>query len=122
MPSLLHLPAPIVACALLAVCASFACSSGGSFDKEAWQDWECCRDLTRADMVDDLSERLIGLTRDEVIDMLGPPEVADMSNFYGCGNCLIYRLGLERGIIRIDPDHLIVRLNQDDIVVGVQVN
>ena len=65
-------------------------------------------------MVDDLlsSGRLDGLTRKQVVDLLGPP--ADQNFPAGAQSCDIhYYLGPERGFIRIDSEWLFITFGDD---------
>ncbi len=82
-----------------------------SFDPAAWQAAQPDQS-TRAEMAADLvrSERLIGLTRAEVIALLGPPTAT--ANFepwdlaYALGPCLDCYMP-------IDPAWLVIRLTDD---------
>ena len=104
-----------------------ACGGGAQvsgeipFDQEAWHNWSCCEDLTRYRMHNSLERRLPGASRADVIALLGPSEDDEVRE-WGCleGDCLVYALGLEPGIIRIDPNHLVVRL-RDGVVTVVEV-
>lgn len=64
-------------------------------------------------MVDDLlaSGRLIGLTREEVVELLGPPEEPGFP--LGAVDCdVFYHLGPERGFLSIDSEWLFLALDQ----------
>src|ERR1700679_1368054 len=72
-------------------------------------------------MVDDLmaSKRLPGMTKSEVVDLLGPPD--HKTDFVGKRQRSIeatfsYYLGPERGFIRIDSETLILEFDIDDKV------
>ena len=72
-------------------------------------------------MADDLmaSSRLLGMTKSQVIDLLGPPD--QKSDFIGnrqrfIGATFSYYLGPERGFIRIDSEALILEFDADDKV------
>ena len=65
-------------------------------------------------MVDDLirSDRLIDLTSNEVVNLLGPPHSKSFPA--GAAQCDIhYYLGPERGFIRIDSEWLFLKLGPD---------
>jgi len=90
------------------------------FDAEQWRAAEPGfshgnTDPLRLRMVDDLleSERLLARTRDEVVELLGPPDD------YGQRPApeLNYHLRPERGFIRIDSEHLRIRLNDQERVI-----
>ena len=67
---------------------------------------------TRLRMIDDLirSKKLEGRTESEVIRLLGSP---DNRNLF---NDLVYHLGPERGVIRIDSESLLIRLDKNNTV------
>jgi hypothetical protein len=69
---------------------------------------------TRLRMVDDLlkSERLIGATRQQVEDLLGPPDKTEYFRDW----TMVYWLGPERGAFRIDSEWLGIRLSQSGVV------
>lgn len=84
-----------------------------NFDAELWRNQEKVERDTmwppRLCMVDDLmsSGRLDGLTRKQVVELLGPPH--DKSFPAGAKNADIhYYLGPERGYIRIDSEWLLI--------------
>jgi hypothetical protein len=82
------------------------------FEPVAWQrNFEAASMWpARLTMVDDLlaSHRLQGLHREEVIRLLGPPDRG--TTFPGWH--MVYLLGPERGLIRIDSEWLVIRLNE----------
>jgi hypothetical protein len=82
-----------------------------SFDPAAWRGVERDDDEARLQMIGSLlrSGRLRGLTRSEVVALLGSPDGGGYFGHYD----LVYRLGPERGIIRIDSEWLVVRLGRD---------
>ena len=66
----------------------------------------------RLRMVDDLmsTRRLDGLTKDQVLELLGKPE--DKGFPAGAASCDIhYYLGPERGVLRIDSEWLFITLD-----------
>ena len=88
------------------------------FDAELWRNQENVdRDIMwppRLCMVDNLmsSGRLDGLTRDEVVQLLGLPH--DKSFPFGAKHCDIhYYLGPDRGFFRIDSEWLFVTFGDD---------
>ena len=82
------------------------------FDAEVWSDWSCCDSTARYEMVSDIQRRLAGMSEAEAVSMLGPSEAReeDLHFFMGCGRRLVYKLGLEPGWLRLDPNHLVVRI------------
>lgn len=82
------------------------------FDEELWKQYRISTDVydghVRLHMIDHLvwSGRLDGLTRDEVLALLGPPE--DRSSY--SDRDLVYPLGPSRGLFRgIDWEWLVIR-------------
>lgn len=73
----------------------------------------------RLRMVDDLiaDKRLDGLTRGEVESMLGPGDRTDKWQEWH----LIYHLGPERGLIRIDTEWLVIRFGTLDRVTEYRI-
>jgi outer membrane protein assembly factor BamE (lipoprotein component of BamABCDE complex) len=68
-------------------------------------------------MVDDLmsSGRLDGLSRDQVIALLGPPHLKDFpGEAWQCD--IHYFLGPERGFFRIDSEWLFITFDKDEKV------
>lgn len=93
-----------------------------AFDRQVWSNWSCCNDTARFEMVGAIKVLTRGMAVDEAIRLLGPSEVAekDLHLFGNCGECLVYRLGLEPGIIRIDPNHLVL-LVKEGLIASVLV-
>ena len=83
-----------------------------SFDAAAWRRVQRSDDATRLQMVDWLfwTKRLDGLTRPQVLALLGTPDGGD---YFREPNNLVYWLGPERGIIRIDSEWLVVSFGAD---------
>lgn len=77
------------------------------FDSTIWKAQDQSRDAeawpVRLCMADDLlaGGRWKGLTRNQVIDLLGPPD-SELPHFFS------YYLGPERGFIRIDSETLVI--------------
>jgi hypothetical protein len=69
---------------------------------------------TRLRMADDLvqTRRLMGKSRAEVVDMLGP---RDNTTYYRDWD-MVYHLGPERGPVGIDSEWLVIRLDHADRV------
>ena len=94
-----------------------------AFDAKAWRsrsadaghDWP-----TRLRMVDSLMDRrlLDGLTRAQVVELLGPAD--DTSKWRDWD--LVYHLGPERrALIRIDSEWLVIRLDSRGAVAGYRI-
>ena len=88
------------------------------FDAELWRNQEQVEHNTmwppRLCMVDNLmsSGKLKGLTRSQVVQLLGPPHDKNFPG--GAMNCDIhYYLGPERGFIRIDSEWLFITLGDN---------
>lgn len=73
----------------------------------------------RLTMVDDLigSGELDGLSRDQVVALLGPPELGETDE----GNQYIYWLGPERGYLRIDSEWIAIDFGDDGKVKGYEL-
>jgi hypothetical protein len=67
-------------------------------------------------MIDDFlnDHHLLGMKKDEVFVLLGSPDIRDNRN-------LLYDLGSERGLIRIDREQLVVQLNEDNLVINYKI-
>ncbi len=91
------------------------------FDAQLWRDEEHPEVNSmwppRLCMVDDLlsSERLEGLPREQVLELLGPPLEVDLPLGAATGD-VTYFLGPERGLIRIDSEWLTISFSGDDLV------
>ena len=70
-------------------------------------------------MVDDLLERyeLRGMTRAEVVALIGEPPKSDFFRSYD----LVYWLGPERGLIGIDSEWLVMKLDANRRVTSVEL-
>lgn len=79
-----------------------------SFDAQLWRESTRYGDTARVEMVDSLigSGRLDGLTRSQVLDLLGPPSTDGYFREWD----LVYRLGDERGLFAIDSEWLVIRI------------
>ena len=89
-----------------------------AFDAEAWRSQESVEYdemwPPRLCMVDDLmaSGRLDGLTRNQVLKLLGPPEDKGFPG-QAADYDIHYYLGPERGFLRIDSEWLFISLGDD---------
>ena len=92
-----------------------------SFNSSAWQDSArvFSQDPVRIRMVGDLLKRhsLDEMTRAEVVALLGEPD--DTPYFRDWD--MVYWLGPERGLISIDSEWLVLRLDEHQQVVGHRV-
>jgi hypothetical protein len=93
-----------------------------AFDPAGWRDRSLDADPlwpTRLRMVDDLiaKKRLDGLTRREVEALLGPGDRTDKWQDWH----LVYHVGPERGLVRIDSEWLVVRLDPSDRVAEYRI-
>jgi hypothetical protein len=63
---------------------------------------------TRLRMIEDLLDRdlLVGRDRDDILQLLGPPDGGDVGDAE-----LVYWLGPERGLFRIDSERLLLDLD-----------
>jgi outer membrane protein assembly factor BamE (lipoprotein component of BamABCDE complex) len=56
-----------------------------------------------------LTNRLLGMTREQVVALLGPPPA---TNYFSEWD-LVYQLGLQRSFIAIDSEWLVIRLGSN---------
>jgi hypothetical protein len=92
------------------------------FESAAWKEKALDGDArwpTRLRMVDDLLEGgvLAAAKRNEVINLLGPPD--DTSYFREWS--MVYWLGPERGVVRIDSEWLVLRFDESNTVTEVRL-
>ena len=85
-----------------------------TFDPQHWRDRTMDKGVmwpTRLRMADDLVRRQLisGITRSDVEHLLGPPDESQKFQDWH----LVYHLGPERGLIRIDSEWLVVRFSKD---------
>ena len=71
-------------------------------------------------MVDDLLEKheIVGMYRNEIIELLGEP--SDTEYFKESDN-IVYWLGTERGLVRIDSEWLVIWFDDKDIAIDVKI-
>lgn len=91
------------------------------FDSQQWKARRAEDPLwpDRLQMVDDLLARipLTGLPKARVIELLGP---GDQTNYFKDWQ-LVYWLGPERGLIRIDSEWLVIRIGDDERVLDYRL-
>lgn len=82
------------------------------FTSERWLN----NSVDRVNMIDDFlnDHNLLGMKKDEVFALLGSPDRRNNTD-------LLYNLGSERGLIRIDSEQLVVQLNEDNLVIGYKI-
>lgn len=92
-----------------------------SFDSAKWKVGSLAKskEPIRSYMIDDLlmKHKLEGMTRDEIITLLGEPD--DYPSFGGWD--LQYYLGPERGLISLDLEWLVIRLDKQNKVSAYKV-
>jgi outer membrane protein assembly factor BamE (lipoprotein component of BamABCDE complex) len=100
----------LVALALLAGVIWFAVRPGRHFDPSLWSNSQTSESV-RLRMADDLirNRRLLGLTRQEVVTLLGEPLKTEYFKEFD----FVYYLGSERGFMGIDSEWLVLKLGQD---------
>lgn len=103
----------LLVCAAILVAGAFAVAvrfpPGRDFDPDAWRQREQAQDHAAAGMADRLvaDSTLRGMTRDEIVRMLGePPRTSYFEDWD-----MVYRLGPERGYLGIDSEWLVIRLD-----------
>ena len=84
-----------------------------TFDGKAWRDRSLDHDPgwpTRLRMVDDLiaKHQLDGVSRDQILLLLGPADETGKWKDWD----LVYWLGPERGVFRIDSEWLVIRFDR----------
>ncbi|ALC84030.1 MULTISPECIES: outer membrane protein assembly factor BamE domain-containing protein [Bacillus] len=87
-----------------------------NFTVEKWVDHE----NERVYMIDDFFNTydLIGMEKDEVNSLLGKPTVTE---YFKEDDNIVYYLGDERGLIRIDSEWLVLRFNDEEQVVNYEI-
>ena len=97
------------------------CDGHSSFVRSQWMDTSLVRGklAIRGCMVDDLLEmhELRGMTRERVVALIGEPDkVNDLP-----GYDLVYWLGPERGLVGIDSEYLVMKLDRSNRVTAVEL-
>ena len=89
------------------------------FDAASWKDHKLLSDDTRRRMVVDLlrSHSFRGMTRDQVITIIGEPDQPGVL----VGWHMAYYLGPPRGFGEIDAEWLIFRLNSQSYVIDYRI-
>jgi hypothetical protein len=93
---------------------------GRPFDPVVWRDEAQTISSVRSEMADRLIARgtLLGKTRAEVVELLGEPTEMGLFSDWD----LVYRLGPERGFIRIDYEWLLIQLDRDGRVAACRLD
>jgi hypothetical protein len=88
----------------------FLLRPGRHFDPSVWKN-SATPASVRLRMADDLvgNQKLVGLTRQEVVARLGEPPKTNYFKEFD----LVYYLGPERGFISIDSEWLVLKLSPD---------
>ena len=92
---------------------------GEVFDRTAWQDQARVAEGDRKPMAERLIARhaLAGRTRDEVIDMLGPPTTTDKLRNWS----LVYHLGAGQPQPGVESDWLVLLLDGSGLVAEARI-
>jgi hypothetical protein len=108
----------LAAVALFAGGSWFVFRPGRHFDPSLWGDSQTPASV-RLRMADDLvdNKKLIGLTRLEVVALLGEPPKTEYFKEFD----MVYYLGPERGFISIDSEWLVLKLGPDGRVVRATI-
>lgn len=79
----------------------------GKQDKRVW-------------MVDDLLEKhkILNMSKDDIIKLLGKP--SDTQYFKEVDN-IVYYLGAERGLVRIDSEWLVIWFDEKDTAIDIKI-
>lgn len=87
------------------------------FDRDVWIE----KENKRVYIVDDLLEKhqLVGKSKQEILQLLGKP--TETESFMKT-NQIVYYLGDERGLIRIDSERLIVNFDEKDRVIEYKIH
>ncbi len=100
-------------CLLLACCLLLCgCEKEGSFTTERWLN----DPDNRTAIVDDLLANypLIGMTEQEILDLLGKHD--NSSGYFNEDDRYVYCLGIERGLIAIDSEWLLIDFENGYVV------
>jgi hypothetical protein len=97
------------------------CDGHASFVQSDWMDTTMARGrlAVRGCMVDDLLERheLRGMQRKDVIALIGEPQPSDLFPEYD----MVYWLGPERGLVGIDSEFLVMKVDKSGRVTSVEL-
>ena len=89
------------------------------FDSQRWKQVERSDDYSRLRMIESLtlSGRLNGITRTEVVSLLGPSDDTDYFNEWD----FVYWLGPERSFISLDSEWLVIKIGPTGRVVDYRI-
>lgn len=97
------------------------CDGHTTFIQSQWMDTTMARGrlAVRGCMVDDLLEQheLRGMTRAQVVALIGEPDRADDVPGYD----MVYWLGPQRGLVGTDSEYLVMKLDQSKRVTSVEL-
>jgi hypothetical protein len=97
------------------------CDAHTTFVQSEWMDTTMSlgKLAVRGCMVDDLLEKheLRGMTRAEVVALIGEPEKSDLFPEYD----MVYWLGPERGLIGTDSEYLVMKLDKSRRVTSAEL-
>lgn len=97
------------------------CDGHETFVQTGWMDTTMARGklAVRGCMIDDLLERheLRGMLRKDVIALIGDPQPSDLFPEYD----MVYWLGPERGLVGIDSEFLVMKLDKSGRVTSVEL-
>ena len=89
------------------------------FDSQRWKQVERSDDYSRLRMIESLtlSGRLNGITRTEIVSLLGP---SDDTNYFNEWD-FVYWLGPERSFISLDSEWLVIKIGPTGRVVDYRI-
>jgi len=114
----LNVVVALAAAALFAGASWFLLRPGRHFDRSLWDNSRTPASV-RLRMADDLvdNRKLIGLTRQEVVALLGEPPKTEYFREFD----MVYYLGPDRGFITVDSEWLVTKLGPDGRVQRVTI-
>ena len=106
-----YTPALLLAAVIVLAAVWFLKPVGHEFDPTVWKDQTKVGSGVRQGMADRLvaHKSLIGMSRDQIEDMLGPPEERSTETW------IVYNLGPDLGFMGIDGKLLIVELENGKV-------
>ena len=97
------------------------CDGHTAFERAQWMDTTLARGklAIRGCMVDDLlgAHELRGMTRAQVVALIGEPDRSDLFPEFD----MVYWLGPQRGLIGIDSEYLVLKLDKQDRVTSSEL-
>jgi len=97
------------------------CDGHATFVQSQWMDTTLARGklAVRGCMVDDLLDghELRGMTRAQVVALIGEPDRSDLFPEFD----MIYWLGPQRGLIGIDSEYLVLKLDKQNRVASAEL-